>query len=92
MDEARFSKRAKPGDEIHLELEMTRLRAPLIVFNGRVTVTGQLLARVEGLTLAFGDLDAVTAPADVSQVVPATTASIASSPNVEASTPAVASF
>jgi 3-hydroxyacyl-[acyl-carrier-protein] dehydratase len=56
MDEARFSRRAKPGDEIVLELENTRLRAPLVVFNGRVTVAGQLLARVEGLTLAFGDL------------------------------------
>lgn len=56
MDEARFSKRAKPGDEIVLELESTRLRAPLAVFNGRVTVGGQLLARVDGLTLAFGDL------------------------------------
>jgi acyl carrier protein len=58
MDEARFSRRAKPGDEITLELEMTRLRAPLVVFNGRVTVGGQLLARVEGLTLAFGDISA----------------------------------
>jgi acyl carrier protein len=58
MDEARFSRRAKPGDEITLELEMTRLRAPLVVFNGRVTVQGQLLARVEGLTLAFGDISA----------------------------------
>lgn len=58
MDEARFSRRAKPGDEIALELEMTRLRAPLVVFNGRVTVQGQLLARVEGLTLAFGDISA----------------------------------
>jgi len=58
MDEARFARRAKPGDEITLELEMSRLRAPLVVFNGRVTVQGQLLARVEGLTLAFGDLSA----------------------------------
>jgi 3-hydroxyacyl-[acyl-carrier-protein] dehydratase len=56
MDEARFARRAKPGDEITLELENTRLRAPLVVFNGRVTVGGQMLARVEGLTLAFGEL------------------------------------
>jgi len=56
MDEARFSKRAKPGDEIVLELENTRLRAPLAVFSGRVTVGGQLLARVDGLALAFGEL------------------------------------
>jgi acyl carrier protein len=57
MDEARFSRRAQPGDEITLELEMSRLRAPLVVFNGRVLVHGQLLARVEGLTLAFGDIN-----------------------------------
>jgi acyl carrier protein len=57
MDEARFSRRARPGDEITLELENTRLRSPLAVFNGRVTVAGQLLARVEGLTLAFGELN-----------------------------------
>jgi acyl carrier protein len=62
MDEARFARRAKPGDEITLELEMTRLRAPLVVFNGRVTVQGQLLARVEGLTLAFGDINAHETP------------------------------
>ena len=63
MDEARFSKRAKPLDEITLELEMNRLRAPLVVFNGKVSVQGQLLARVEGLTLAFGDINAA-APHD----------------------------
>jgi acyl carrier protein len=62
MDEARFARRARPGDEITLELEMIRLRAPLAVFNGRVTLDGQLLARVEGLTLAFGDINAHEAP------------------------------
>ncbi len=63
MDEARFSRRAKPGDEIALELEVVRLRAPLIVFNGRVTTQGRPLARVEGLSLAFGDLDSDAAHA-----------------------------
>ena len=71
MDEARFSRRAKPGDEIALELEMVRLRAPLIVFNGRVTTQGRPLARVEGLSLAFGDLDAETAPAGEGAAAPA---------------------
>jgi hypothetical protein len=64
MDEARFSKRAKPGDEITLELEMARMRAPLVVFNGRVSVGDQPLARVEGLTLAFGDIHAVEGPVE----------------------------
>jgi len=65
MDEARFSKRAAPGDEITLDLEMSRLRAPLVVFNGRVQVQGQLLARVEGLTLAFGDINAAAPAGEV---------------------------
>jgi acyl carrier protein len=55
MGEARFFKRAKPGDQIHIEQTMTRLRAPLAIFQGTVKVQDQLLARVEGLTLAFGD-------------------------------------
>jgi 3-hydroxymyristoyl/3-hydroxydecanoyl-(acyl carrier protein) dehydratase len=57
MGEARFFKRAKPGDEIHIEQKLTKLRAPLAIFEGQVKVHGQLLARVEGLTLAFGDFN-----------------------------------
>jgi acyl carrier protein len=57
MDEARFFKRAKPGDEIHIEQTLTKLRAPLAIFNGVVKVHDQVLARVEGLTLAFGEFN-----------------------------------
>ncbi|MGA9701699.1 phosphopantetheine-binding protein [Pseudomonas sp.] len=57
MDEARFFRRAKPNDEIHISLTLTRLRAPLAIFSGQVKVQNQLLARVEGLTLAFGDFN-----------------------------------
>jgi len=57
MDEARFFKRAKPHDEIHLTLSLTRLRAPLAIFSGEVKVGDQLLARVDGLTLAFGNFN-----------------------------------
>jgi acyl carrier protein len=57
MGEARFFKRAKPGDEIHIEQKLTRLRAPLAVFEGQVKVQDQVLGRVEGLTLAFGDFN-----------------------------------
>jgi acyl carrier protein len=71
MDEARFFRRAQPGDEIALELELARLRAPLAVFNGRVTVRGQLLARVEGLTLAFGEMAASSSGATEPQPAPA---------------------
>jgi 3-hydroxyacyl-[acyl-carrier-protein] dehydratase len=60
MDEARFHRRAKPNDEIQISLTLTRLRAPLAVFRGEVKVQNQLLARVEGLTLAFGDFNPAT--------------------------------
>jgi 3-hydroxyacyl-[acyl-carrier-protein] dehydratase len=55
MGEARFFQRARPRDEIQIEQKLTKLRAPLAIFEGTVKVGGQLLARVEGLTLAFGD-------------------------------------
>ena len=55
MEEARFHRRAKPGDRIDLTLTLSRLRAPLAVFAGQVHVTQQLLAKVDGLTLAFGN-------------------------------------
>jgi acyl carrier protein len=60
MDEARFFRRAKPNDEIQISLTLTRLRAPLAIFAGEVKVHNQVLARVEGLTLAFGDFNATT--------------------------------
>jgi 3-hydroxyacyl-[acyl-carrier-protein] dehydratase len=60
MDEARFYKRAKPNDEIQLKLSLTRLRAPLAIFSGEVKVGDQLLARVDGLTLAFGNFNPAT--------------------------------
>ena len=57
MSEARFFKRAKPGDAIQIELTLSKLRAPLAIFDGVVKVRDQNLARVEGLTLAFGDFN-----------------------------------
>jgi acyl carrier protein len=57
MDEARFLRRAKPNDEILISMTMTRLRAPLAIFSGEVKVQSQVLARVKGLTLAFGDFN-----------------------------------
>ena len=54
MGETRFFKRARPLDEIHIEQRLTKLRPPLAIFEGVVKVHDQILARVEGLTLAFG--------------------------------------
>ena len=58
MDQARFFKRAKPLDEIQIEQTLTKLRAPLAIFEGVVRCHGQILAKVEGLTLAFGEVAA----------------------------------
>jgi acyl carrier protein len=69
MDEARFFRRAKPNDEIQISLMLTRLRAPLAIFAGQVKVQNQVLARVEGLTLAFGDFNAATFDATPVSVV-----------------------
>jgi hypothetical protein len=66
MDEARFFKRAKPADEIQISLTLTRLRAPLAIFAGEVKVNDQLLARVDGLTLAFGNFNPSTFDATAS--------------------------
>jgi 3-hydroxyacyl-[acyl-carrier-protein] dehydratase len=55
MDEARFYRRAKPGDQIDMTLKLSRLRAPLAFFDGQVSVRGQLIAKVDGLILGFGD-------------------------------------
>jgi acyl carrier protein len=60
MDEARFFHRAKPNDEIHISLTLTRLRAPLALFAGQVKVHNQVLARVERIILAFGEFNAAT--------------------------------
>ncbi len=54
MEEAHFYRRAKPGDLLEFEAEMLRLRAPLAVFRGAVTLHGEKLAQIEHLVLAFG--------------------------------------
>lgn len=56
MEGLRFHKRAFPGDEIHMDLHLTKIRYPLALFEGTVHVQGQMIARLESLTLAFGDL------------------------------------
>ncbi len=54
MEEAHVYRRARPGDRIEMEATLVRLRAPLAIFRGVATLRGEKLARIEGLTLAFG--------------------------------------
>jgi acyl carrier protein len=56
MEGLRFHKKVLPQEEIHLELRLTRLRPPLALFDGSVKVNGVTVARLESLTLAFGEL------------------------------------
>ncbi|NJK91575.1 MAG: hypothetical protein HC904_06970 [Blastochloris sp.] len=63
MEELRFHQRAFPGDQISMELRLTRLRHPLAVFEGSVNVAGKLIAKLSALTLAFGDLSAESSTA-----------------------------
>jgi acyl carrier protein len=55
MDGAHFYKRAKPGDVLEMEQKLTRLRSPVALFSGTVTVNGVRVAKIEQLVLAFGE-------------------------------------
>ncbi len=57
MGEARFFKRARPRDRVEMKLTLTKLRAPLAIFDGEARVGATLLTRVEGLKLAFGEFN-----------------------------------
>lgn len=54
MGAAHFYRRAVPGDTLDFKLTLKRLRDPLAIFYGEVTVKGERLAAVEDLMLAFG--------------------------------------
>jgi 3-hydroxymyristoyl/3-hydroxydecanoyl-(acyl carrier protein) dehydratase len=57
LDGAHFYKRGKPGDKLEFEATLTKLRAPLAIFEGTVRVKGERLAYIEKLVLAFEDQD-----------------------------------
>ncbi|GAB4243114.1 MAG: hypothetical protein OHK005_07280 [Candidatus Methylacidiphilales bacterium] len=55
MGSAHFYKRAAPGDTLEFSLSLKRMRDPIAIFSGEVTVKGERLAAVEDLMLAFGE-------------------------------------
>ncbi len=55
MEEAHVYRPARPGDRIEMEATLVRLRAPLAIFRGTATLRGEKFARIEHLTLAFGE-------------------------------------
>ena len=53
-DKCRFKKQVKPGDQLRLEIEITRLKGPIGKCKGIATVDGELVCEAE-ITFAFGD-------------------------------------
>ncbi|MFJ7666094.1 3-hydroxyacyl-ACP dehydratase FabZ [Lysinibacillus sp. NPDC097195] len=54
IDNCRFKRQVKPGDQLRLEVEITRLKGPIGKGKGIVTVDGELACEVE-ILFAFGD-------------------------------------
>lgn len=53
IDNCRFKKQVVPGDQLHLEVEMTRVRGSIGKGKGIATVDGQVACEVE-ITFALG--------------------------------------
>ncbi len=54
IDNCRFKRQVKPGDQLRLEVEMTRVRGAIGKGKGIATVDGELVCEAE-LTFALGD-------------------------------------
>jgi 3-hydroxyacyl-[acyl-carrier-protein] dehydratase len=54
IDGCRFKRQVKPGDQLRLEVEITRLKGPIGKGTGRATVEGETVCET-GLIFAFGD-------------------------------------
>ena len=54
IDKCRFKQQVKPGDQLHLEVEITRIKGPIGKGKGIATVDGELVCETE-LIFAFGD-------------------------------------
>ncbi|MBY0121981.1 3-hydroxyacyl-ACP dehydratase FabZ [Bacillus sp. S/N-304-OC-R1] len=54
IDKCRFKKQVKPGDQLLLQVEITRLKGPIGKGKGIATVDGELVCETE-LIFAFGD-------------------------------------
>lgn len=52
IDGCRFKRQVRPGDQLRLEVEITRLKGP--IGKGRATVDGETVCETE-LVFAFGD-------------------------------------
>lgn len=55
MDQAHFYRKARPGDTLEFEVNLSRLREPLAIFNGKVSCGGNKVASVNELVIVFGE-------------------------------------
>lgn len=54
IDKCRFKRQVKPGDQLRLEVAITRIKGPIGKGKGIATVDGELVCETE-LIFAFGD-------------------------------------
>ncbi|WP_313892186.1 3-hydroxyacyl-ACP dehydratase FabZ [Psychrobacillus sp.] len=54
IDKCRFKKQVRPGEQLRLEVEITRLKGPIGKGKGTATVDGEIVCELE-LIFAFGD-------------------------------------
>ncbi|MBG9691250.1 hydroxymyristoyl-ACP dehydratase [Lysinibacillus sphaericus] len=54
IDECRFKKQVKPGDQLRLEVEITRIKGSIGKGKGLATVDGEMVCEME-LVFAFGN-------------------------------------
>jgi 3-hydroxyacyl-[acyl-carrier-protein] dehydratase len=71
MDGAHFYRQCRPGDTLEMEIKMTKVRAPLALFEGFGKVNGEKAFKIEQLILAFGEkADAASSPTATPTVEP----------------------
>lgn len=54
IDNCRFKKQVKPGDQLKLEVEITRVKGPIGKGHGVASVNGEVVAETD-ITFAIGD-------------------------------------
>lgn len=57
IDNCRFKKQVKPGDQLHLEFEVTRIKGQIVKGTGIAMVNNELVCEVE-IMFAFNSIEA----------------------------------
>ncbi|MHA6484245.1 3-hydroxyacyl-ACP dehydratase FabZ [Paenibacillus sp. strain BS8-2] len=59
IDNCRFKKQVKPGHQLHLEFEVTRVKGQIVKGNGIATVDNELICEAE-IMFAFSSIEPLT--------------------------------